>query len=98
MSRFGVTLLVCLCLVPAAVRAQGFGVYEQSACAMGRGNTGVAEPCGDGSAIYVNPAALATGGNTLGAGVIPIFGSGTFTSDAGKTTSLTALKTPPFHA
>jgi long-chain fatty acid transport protein len=45
----------------------------------------------------VNPAGLATGGKTFGAGVIPIFGSGTFTSDSGQVTSLTTLKTPPFH-
>src|SRR5262249_3870271 len=39
--------------------AQGYGVYEQSACAMARGGAAVARPCEDGSAIFFNPAALA---------------------------------------
>lgn len=42
---------------PAA--AQGYGVYEQSACASGRGGAGVASPCADGSSVYFNPAGLA---------------------------------------
>ena len=63
---------VCLLLVPLAARGQGFGVYEQGTCMMARGGTGVAEPCEDGSAVYINPAGLPgrrglviSGGGTL---------------------------------
>jgi long-chain fatty acid transport protein len=38
--------------------AQGFGVYEQGACTMGRGGAAVASPCADGTAVYFNPAGL----------------------------------------
>jgi long-chain fatty acid transport protein len=54
--------LVALSLVlGASVRAaaQGYGVYEQSACAMARAGAAVAAPCDDGSAIFYNPAAIA---------------------------------------
>ena len=34
-------------LPPRAAAAQGYGVYEQSACVMGRAGTGVASPCAD---------------------------------------------------
>ncbi len=57
---------VCFALVtalmlarPAVSRAQGYGVYEQSACTMGRGGTAAAEPCADGSGMYFNPAGIA---------------------------------------
>jgi long-chain fatty acid transport protein len=39
--------------------AQGYGVYEQSTCAMGRAGAGVAAPCDDGSSMFFNPAGLA---------------------------------------
>ena len=39
--------------------AQGYGVYEQGACTMGRGGTAAAEPCADGSGMYFNPAGIA---------------------------------------
>lgn len=42
-----------------ALAAQGFGIYEQGTCAMGRAGTGVAAPCQDGSAIFFNPAGIA---------------------------------------
>src|SRR5947208_6683938 len=45
--------------VPALLDAQGFGIYEQGTCAMGRAGTGVAAPCPDGSALFFNPAGLA---------------------------------------
>ena len=87
---------VCLLLVPLAARGQGFGVYEQGTCMMARGGTGVAEPCEDGSAVYINPAGLPgrrglviSGGGTL------LVGSSTFRSDAGR---LTELKTRPHLA
>src|SRR5947208_16613636 len=45
--------------VPGLLAAQGFGIYEQGTCAMGRAGTGVAAPCPDGSALFFNPAGLA---------------------------------------
>ena len=51
--------VVALGLAGAApASAQGFGVYEQGACMMGRGGAGVADPCPDGSGVFFNPAAL----------------------------------------
>src|SRR5881398_3297801 len=51
--------LVLFAGFPALLGAQGFGIYEQGACSMGRAGTGVAAPCADGSAIFFNPAGLA---------------------------------------
>jgi len=39
--------------------AQGYGLYEQSTCMMGRAGAGVALPCDDGSSIFFNPAGIA---------------------------------------
>ncbi len=60
MRRFALSAL-CLSFagVPGLLAAQGFGIYEQGTCAMGRAGTGIAAPCGDGSAIFFNPAGLA---------------------------------------
>jgi long-chain fatty acid transport protein len=81
------TLSICLLLIPAAAQGQGFGIYEQGACVMSRGGAGVAEPCEDGSAIYVNPAGIAgRKGIVVGGGGTLVFGSETFTSDLGATT------------
>ena len=53
-------LLTALMLArPVVANAQGYGVYEQSACTMGRGGTAAAEPCADGSGMYFNPAGIA---------------------------------------
>src|SRR5437899_8170417 len=74
-----------LCLfagLPALLGAQGFGIYEQGTCAMGRAGTGVAAPCADGSAIFFNPAGLAgaKGGRaTIGVTLLRI--NGGFTDD-----------------
>jgi len=61
MRRFAVacaaTLLAATILVPSA-KAQGFSVYEHDACTMARGATGVAAPCGGGSAVFFNPAGI----------------------------------------
>jgi long-chain fatty acid transport protein len=66
--------------VPAL--AQGFSVYEQGACAMGRAGAGVAAPCEDGSAIFFNPAGLASKMETVGSiGVTAIAPRGQFTDD-----------------
>jgi long-chain fatty acid transport protein len=77
MRRFQVWIaagvLTAVLVMPRSAEAQGFSVNEQSSCAMGRGGTGVASPCADGSAIFFNPAGLilpagkgvASGGATL---------------------------------
>src|SRR5882762_8481994 len=67
---------------PALLGAQGFGLYEQGTCAMGRAGTGVAAPCADGSAIFFNPAGLAglKGGRaTIGVTLLDVQGG--FTDD-----------------
>lgn len=75
-------VLPLLVAAPAALRAQGFGVYEQSTCAMGAASAVVARPCDDGSAMFFNPAALgARPGLTVSAGVTGIIPSGRFTAD-----------------
>ncbi len=74
-------LLLCAG-VPTLLGAQGFGIYEQGTCAMGRAGTGVAAPCSDGSAMFFNPAGLAglTGGHiTVGVTLLDVQGS--FTDD-----------------
>jgi long-chain fatty acid transport protein len=67
---------------PALLGAQGFGVYEHNACAMGRAGVAAASPCPDGSAIFFNPAGLAglTGFHASG-GVTLIHATGGFTDD-----------------
>jgi long-chain fatty acid transport protein len=77
-------ILVCLVVVaialPATSEAQGFGVYEHSACAMGRGGATVADPCLDGSSMFFNPAGIAHLDNgVLNAGVTVIAAGGNFT-------------------
>src|SRR4029077_4559572 len=69
-----------LAIVPATVTAQGFGIYEQGTCEMGRAGAAVADPCPDGSPSFFNPPALAglTGGHAS-AGVTLIDVSGSFT-------------------
>src|SRR5436309_14547837 len=74
--------LVLFAGFPALLGAQGFGIYEQGACSMGRAGTGVAAPCSDGSAIFFNPAGLAglKGGRaTIGATLLDVEGG--FTDD-----------------
>src|SRR5436309_848364 len=69
--------LVLFAGFPALLGAQGFGIYEQGACSMGRAGTGVAAPCSDGSAIFFNPAGLAglKGGRaTIGATLLDVEG------------------------
>jgi long-chain fatty acid transport protein len=67
---------------PTLLGAQGFGVYEHNACAMGRAGVAAASPCPDGSAIFFNPAGLAglTGFHASG-GVTLIHATGGFTDD-----------------
>jgi long-chain fatty acid transport protein len=79
----------CLVLNASLAHAQGFGVYEQGACTMARGGAAVADPCADGSAIYLNPAGIARGQGMLGSlGGTLIAGDGSFTADAGGVTDL----------
>jgi long-chain fatty acid transport protein len=64
-----------------ALQAQGSAVYTQSACMSARNGAGVAAPCADGSAVFYNPAALATLPGALGLGVTMIRTENTFTYD-----------------
>jgi long-chain fatty acid transport protein len=53
------TALLIFSAIATSSYAQGYGLYEQGACAMGRGGAGVAQPCNDGSSMFFNPAGLA---------------------------------------
>lgn len=74
-------VVVGLLTSAATARAQGFGVYEQSACMTGRGGAGVAAPCSDGSAVYFNPAGLSFTSRELGLGAGLIGPRGDFTDN-----------------
>src|SRR5438128_12422839 len=83
MRRFALSAL-CLSFagVPGLLAAQGFGIYEQGTCSMGRAGTGVAAPCGDGSAMFFNPAGLAgMTGKVATVGVTLLDVQGGFTDD-----------------
>ena len=86
--RVVVAACLVVALVPRSAAAQGFGVYEQGACAMARAGAGVAEPCTDGSAVFLNPAGL-TGrrGPVISGPGILISGSSTFNADSGVATT-----------
>lgn len=78
----GTALVLAVGLLPAALGAQGFGIYELSTCTMARGGAVVANPCSDGSAIFFNPAGLsALSGTHVSAGFTTISPSGGFTDD-----------------
>ena len=82
MRRHAWSALWLIAGFPALLGAQGFGIYEQGSCSMGRAGTGVAAPCPDGSAMFFNPAGLAglKGGHaTLGVTLIDVHGG--FTDD-----------------
>lgn len=81
-----VFLMVVVCALAAAgtAHAQGFGVYEQSACATGRGGTAVAAPCADASSVYFNPAGLSFDGTQIGLGAALIGPFGDFTNNTTK--------------
>ena len=72
------------------VSAQGFGVYEQGTCAMGRGGAAVAAPCQDGSSVYFNPAGLSFEKKQISLGGALIGPIGEFTND--KTSLTSTLK------
>jgi long-chain fatty acid transport protein len=67
--------------------AQGFGIYEYSACQMALGGAGVAAPCNDGSANFYNPAAIAFDGRLVGLAGVLIAPRGGFTQDVTGATS-----------
>jgi long-chain fatty acid transport protein len=67
-----------------AAWAQGFGVYEQSACMIGRGGAGVAAPCADASGVYFNPAGLSFDSTQIGLGGALIGPQGDFTDSTTK--------------
>lgn len=101
----GAGLVLGLLFGSSAAAAQGFGVYEQSACTMARAGTAVAHPCADGSALYFNPAAVGLlpwggpnaadsgGAWTASAGLTVIGVSGSFRDDFSR--QVTALDTDP---
>lgn len=67
-------------LVPSPIAAQGYGVFEHGACAMGRAGATVAQSCLDGSSQFFNPAGLAAiRSPTISGGVTLIAPSGGFT-------------------
>ena len=85
------------CGLPRAAAAQGYGVYEQGACAMGRAGATVASPCADGSAVFFNPAGLAlqaSGTAVLSAGGGLIAPRGSFTNT---TTGLTSTLNSKYY-
>jgi long-chain fatty acid transport protein len=86
MYRFSAICVIAVVLGALAagpVSAQGFGVYEQGACMMGRGGAGVANPCPDGSGIFFNPAALSVEAMQVTLGGALIGPQGTFTDTSG---------------
>jgi len=89
-----------LALVPAAASAQGFGVFEQGTCAMGRGSAVAASSCQDGSSLFFNPAGIAGHrGLTLSAGATGILAVGQFTADrTGDVTTMNRKVVPVPHA
>lgn len=97
----GALMLLSLALVPAwqlvtpePVAAQGFGLYQMSACAMALGGAVVARPCDDGSAVFFNPGAVAgPEGWTVSVGSAAIRSEGRFTSD--RTRTSTDMETDP---
>lgn len=91
--------LVVLLLYAAPSAGQGFGIYEQGGCAMGRAGAAVAAPCGDGSAIFFNPAALVEMDEAVvslgGTGIVT---DGGFRPDGGARSELDNRMIPVGHA
>ena len=101
MRRFQVwitaTVLTAVLVMPRSAEAQGFSVNEQGSCSMGRGGTGVASPCTDGSAIFYNPAGLILpkGKGIFSGGATLIRPSGDFTNSATGEVSTLKSQTSP---
>jgi len=66
---------------PVVAVGQGFALYETGACSLARAGAGVASPCGDGSAIAVNPAGLLETPRVLSVGANTILTNGTFVNN-----------------
>jgi long-chain fatty acid transport protein len=81
LMRGGAFLAAATVLMAPSANAQGFGVYEQGACVMGRAGTGVASPCSDGSTIFFNPANLTRTPDVISGGGTLILPRGGFTND-----------------
>jgi long-chain fatty acid transport protein len=62
-----------------ALHAQGLSIHSHGACALARNSAGVAEPCADGSAVFYNPAAIASQRGVAGAGAAALYSTSTFT-------------------
>ena len=76
-------MAIAALVAPAALRAQGFGLNEISACGIGRAFANVSGACRDASSIYWNPAAVTElpGWQVLiGGAFIPV--KGDFTQDS----------------
>lgn len=71
---------LAIAMAPAAY-GQGSTVYTQSACMSARNGAGIAAPCGDGSAIFYSPGALAVQGGAVGLGATLVRTRSTFTFD-----------------
>ena len=85
----GLGVAVCVLGAAQAASAQGFGVYEQSPCQLGRGGAGVAAPCPDASSVYFNPAGLSFTTTQIGLGGTLIGPRGDFTdSTSGQVSTL----------
>jgi long-chain fatty acid transport protein len=86
-------------LAPQPAQGQGFSVYEQGSCTMAMAGAAVANPCGDASALFFNPAGLVdTEGVTISAGATVIAAQGSFTADyTGEQTELQNSPIPVPH-
>lgn len=86
MQRFPVIViliaLACVSMGVGTAWAQGFGLYEQSPCTMGRAGAGVASPCSDASSVFFNPAGLSFEKTQLGLGGSLVGPRGSFTDTA----------------
>ena len=80
-------LVAGLTALSTSAYAQGFGIFEQGTCMMGRGGAGVASPCNDGSSIYFNPAGMVDDGGTASMTVTGIRPVGNFTNSSTSTVS-----------
>jgi long-chain fatty acid transport protein len=92
-------LVAVFCGVSASAVAQGFGVYEQGACSMGRAGAGVASPCDDASGMFFNPAGLTLDSKpVVSATVTGIAPRGTFTNSSTNLVSTLNNRTIPVPA
>ena len=79
-KRFLVGLCSLLLSLPAL--GQGFSLNPPGTCTLGRGGTGVAQPCTDGSAVALNPAGLALVNRlAVASGATLYLSRGSFTDD-----------------